>query len=97
MAWVKGNKAHTSKPERDRILARDDYRCQIKGVGCLGEASEVDHIDNTRNANYWRDSNKQAVCPVCHKVKTQREATEARAARRARGLYPVEKHPGLVA
>lgn len=96
MAWGNGNKPHTTSKERERILSRDDYRCQIRGPRCTGVATEVDHIDNTRNSNYWRDSNKRAVCSSCHKAETQREAAESRAARKARGLFPVERHPGLV-
>lgn len=96
MAWVNGNKPHTTSKERERILERDNYRCQIKGPRCLGVATEVDHIDNTRNENYWRDRNKRAVCSPCHKAETQREAAEARVKRAARGLFPTERHPGLL-
>lgn len=95
MAWENGNKPHTSLKERERILERDNYRCQIQGPTCLSVATEVDHIDNTRNANYWRDRNKRSVCAPCHKAETQREAAEARKRREARGLFPAERHPGL--
>lgn len=91
MTWTRGNRPHTTAAQRKRILTRDDYRCRIRGDRCLGEATEVDHRDNTRGDHYDWDSNLQAVCVPCHKAKTQREARAARTRHKRQPL----RHPGL--
>ena len=37
------------------VLARDAYRCQVKGRHCRGVASEVDHIVAWREGGSWYD------------------------------------------
>ena len=76
---------------RARILRRDRYRCQLRDHGCLGIATEVDHIEAGDNHD---DANLHAVCERCHTAKTLAEAAAARAAIRARGLRNPEAHPG---
>ena len=92
MAW--SNRGHNSAAERRRILERDGYRC-VK-CGDTGGPFEVDHIDNTRGPNYNTDDNKQTLCVACHWRKTKAEERRGRQARRARGRYPKEAHPGLI-
>lgn len=77
-----------------RILERDGHRCQIRGPGCTGVASEVDHRLPTSITGPAgdHDGNKQAACVPCHRAKTQAEAAAARA-KRSRNR-PAEAHPG---
>lgn len=76
-----------------RIRARDGNTCQL----CGAAGNEVDHITNRLAGGTDDESNLRVLCAGCHRAKTQAEATEARARRRARGRLPVEPHPGLVA
>lgn len=66
---------------RAQILQRDNYRCQIKGYGCLHEATEVDHILPVSMGGEWfDDSNLRASCRPCNlarNVKHQRTASRA--------------------
>ena len=88
MAWTNGNTPHTTAAQRKRIMARDNRQCQIHGPQCQDTATEVDHIDNTRNEHYNTDSNLQAVCSTCHKAKTQSESY-------ARRWYKRTKQPSI--
>ncbi|MBC6822333.1 hypothetical protein CRD20_08250 [Corynebacterium sp. LK33] len=82
--WYSSDRRKRLPPDwrhrRLRVLRRDRWRCQLKSFGCLEEATEVDHI--VRGDNHSED-NLQAVCSACHKKKTQTEAKEASAAKRA--------------
>jgi 5-methylcytosine-specific restriction protein A len=80
---------------RLRVLRRDHYQCQARdaaGLRCLEPAREVDHIIAGDNHDL---SNLQAICSVCHKRKTQREAQAARSAKGRR--RPPSRHPGALA
>jgi 5-methylcytosine-specific restriction protein A len=65
------------------VLERDRYVCQLRYVGCTGHATIADHkvsiaaLGMTRRDAVDVDA-CQAVCAHCHRVKTQREATDAR-------------------
>jgi 5-methylcytosine-specific restriction enzyme A len=95
---------------RRRVLARDQYRCQLRYPGCLGEATEVDHRVNVAQVLRSGGTRQQAddpsnlcgVCAECHSIKTERERASAStesnrrraAARRARLRLPAQRHPG---
>ena len=95
---------------RRRVLDRDQHRCRLRYSGCLGVATEVDHVRGVAailhagGARQQADdpSNLAVVCSACHRIKSKREAAEGSAAhnrrraatRRARLRLPVEKHPG---
>ena len=83
MAWT-NRTSHTTEAQRRRIMARDNRDCQLRGPHCEGTAAEVDHIDNTRGPDYDTDTNLQAVCKTCHKVKTHQESYRRRWYRRER-------------
>lgn len=52
---------------RQEILQRDNYRCQIKGPGCRGDATEVDHITPISLGGPWYDhENLRASCKRCN-------------------------------
>lgn len=81
MVWEKNSKrkeellkARNLKGEpfskiRTRILARDNFQCQMirGGRKCLLKATDVDHIKDRHN---HEDYNLQALCSVCHRRKT---------------------------
>jgi 5-methylcytosine-specific restriction protein A len=98
--WGTGSSARVGtarhKKQRARILRRDGYQCQLRHPGCLGTATDMDHIVNVAAGGSDDDSNMQALCHECHKKKTSREAVAARAAKRDRLRLPTAKHPGLL-
>lgn len=75
-----------------RILARDCSICYICG------RSGADGVDHIRRGDDHRDCNLAAVhhdvAPYCHRYKSSAEGHAARAARRAAGQHPGERHPG---
>lgn len=77
---------------RLRILRRDAYRCQLGYAGCIGAATDADHIIPVFEGGTDDPTNGQAACKPCHSIKTQAEATRAR---RRRDRRPVGRHPGL--
>lgn len=95
MAWGTGARERTStsrhKRQRLRILARDDYRCQLRGSGCLGAATEMDHKTAVAYGGGDDDDNQHAVCHPCHVAKTNAD----KSAVRALSKYPASPHPGI--
>jgi 5-methylcytosine-specific restriction endonuclease McrA len=52
---------------RQIVLERDDRRCQLR-PGCLGEATEVDHIaDVAMGGSLYDPDNCRSVCAPCHR------------------------------
>lgn len=82
------------KRQRARILRRDGYQCQLHLTGCLGTATDMDHVVNVAAGGSDDDSNMQALCHPCHQKKTSGEAVAARAAKRERLKLPTSRHPG---
>lgn len=76
---------------RRRILDRDNYTCQMRLLGCLITASDVDHI--VRGDDH-SDENLQASCTSCHAKKSSQEGNSRKRELRAKRLRPVERHPG---
>lgn len=71
---------------RQRILRRDGHQCRADhhAPTCDGTGTEVDHIEHGDDHS---DANLRAIHPDCHRLKTLREAAEARGARNPPG-YP---------
>ena len=60
---------------RKRILARDHGLCQTcRRLGRVKAASMVDHIVNKAAGGSDDESNLEAICRDCHKLKTGRES-----------------------
>lgn len=82
--WAKGaSRTGTAehKAWRKTVLNRDHWRCQIRGVSCLGKATQADHIVNVKAGGAEFDpANGQGVCEPCHQTKSLREAAEGRRA-----------------
>lgn len=77
-----------------RILDRDRGQCQVGSPRCTTIATEVDHIIPVFEGGTDDPHNLQAICSPCHRMKTNQEASRAR----ARRLAPVwqRPHPGLL-
>jgi 5-methylcytosine-specific restriction enzyme A len=71
------------KAIRLAVLARDGYRCQIRGPRCTGFAQHVDHIVPWRAGGAWFDMrNLRAACPTCNigrKLRSSKELAMLRA------------------
>lgn len=59
---------------RERVLFRDNYTCRICGRVTMD--LEVDHIVPLHLGGAESDSNRQAICSECHKVKSEKEREE---------------------
>ena len=56
-----------------RCLARDGHRCQIRLPGCLGVATQSDHIVELQDGGAPYDlANLQAACSFCNTSKSRR-------------------------
>ena len=61
---------------RQKVLQRDDYRCQIRAHGCTQIAQEVDHILPVALGGDWYDeTNLRASCRACN-LGRNRKATQ---------------------
>jgi 5-methylcytosine-specific restriction protein A len=58
---------------RRMVLQRDNFTCQAKRAGCLGLATQVDHIQPKDLGGEDKESNLQSLCEYCHVVKTAEE------------------------
>jgi 5-methylcytosine-specific restriction protein A len=54
------------KRARRFVLARDQYRCQIRGPRCQGRATQAHHIDGVTAANLCDVTRMQAACGPCN-------------------------------
>jgi 5-methylcytosine-specific restriction protein A len=53
---------------RRMVLARDRWLCQMRGAGCTGHATEVDHIVPVAQGGSWYDlRNLRAACATCNR------------------------------
>ena len=69
---------HFNQVVRPAVLARANYRCEIRGPGCLGTADQADHIvELSAGGAPYELSNLRAACTPCH---THRSAVSAAAA-----------------
>lgn len=83
------------KAWRKNVLDACGWRCQIRGVGCLGEATHADHITPLAEGGAEFDlANGQGACPACHARKTSAEAARGRARRLRGGGDPSPGGPG---
>ena len=88
-----GTRRSFPRATRELIMTRDNYRCQIKDDGCLGTATQADHIRPWSQGGGDDPENGQAVCAPCHNTKTKRERQQGQA-KHSRKRTPMQ-HPGL--
>jgi 5-methylcytosine-specific restriction endonuclease McrA len=66
---------------RVRILERDGWRCRVQLPGCLGRATEVDHITPLdAGGDPYDPSNLRAACSRCNRRMGSRYTNTQRAA-----------------
>jgi 5-methylcytosine-specific restriction protein A len=61
-----------------QVLKRDGYVCQLRYPGCLGRASQVDHIVQPEAGGTDELENLRAVCRRCHATRTGRQGALAK-------------------
>ena len=61
---------------RNRPLAmkRDQWRCQLRLTGCIGAASQCDHIIQPDQGGGHGLGNLRAVCKTCHGKRTAQQS-----------------------
>lgn len=58
---------------RRQILERDGYLCKIEAPGCLGKATEVDHVVPVDDGGLlFEPSNLRACCHPCNMSRQRR-------------------------
>lgn len=77
---------------RKAARTRDGNQCVKCGSA---ERLEVDHVLNIAHGGTHDLDNLQTLCAACHREKSQEEARQARAVKRARRRLPVAPHPGV--
>lgn len=88
-SWYKWNKL------RKAVLRRDKYLCQpCDKAGRVRQASEVDHIIALDNGGTDNLDNLQAICPACHKMKTNADLGHGMSSACDRSGRPLDpRHP----
>lgn len=94
MTWAGDPRTTTAawRKLRKRALVRDGHRCRT----CGAPANEVDHIVNVAEGGSDELENLQALCPPCHRRKTQAESLGARHRQTDARRRPAEPHPGAI-
>lgn len=77
---------------RNRVLARDGHACQR----CGDDGAEVDHIVPKFLGGTDDMDNLQTLCASCHWSKTKQESKIGQKRTSHTGMFPSEKHPGLL-
>ncbi|MGK9270483.1 HNH endonuclease [Williamsia muralis] len=84
---------------RLQVLERDNYTCQIHGRDCIGNATEVDHINNVAaDGDPYDPSNLRASCEPCNAAKGRHESAIRRRTDRRSARHPGtrENSPGML-
>ena len=100
MPWTNGpsrTSTTTWKRIRERAKHELDYECQHANRGPCAGPLELDHKAPHSQGGPDDMNNLQWLCHDHHMAKSQQEAATARKARRDRGRFPSEKHPGMLA
>lgn len=67
---------------RDAAMRRAHGRCELRLDGCIGAASEVDHIVGVADGGGHDQSNLRPVCGPCHAKRTAQQGGGFRSGRR---------------
>ena len=68
---------HCREPFRRKIAIRQNWKCANPDGECIKpdlEEYDVDHIIPLHQGGTNHQNNLQALCPACHRRKTEREA-----------------------
>ena len=72
---------HVSESRKKEVAYRQKYRCKMC-FGLLPPSFQVDHIIPIALGGHNGNRNLQALCPTCHKLKTQSDMVEIREKRK---------------
>ena len=74
----KAARINRSEPERRKIAERQNWKCASKTCELAGklEAYDLDHIIPLWKGGEDTEDNLQALCPACHRGKTDMERVE---------------------
>jgi 5-methylcytosine-specific restriction protein A len=66
-----GRRHWTYKGERRRraVFRRDNWECQVRGPGCVGVATEIDHTIPRSRGGTEEMGNLRAACGPCNRRK----------------------------
>ncbi len=75
---TKTTRINRTEPERRKIAGRQNWKCAGDACKLAGklEAYDVDHIIPLWKGGKDDDDNVQALCPACHRIKTDMERIE---------------------
>lgn len=71
----KPSRISRSEPQRRKIAQRQNWKCAGETCDLVGEleAYDLDHITPLSQGGEDVDNNLQALCPACHRRKTDKE------------------------
>ena len=74
----KATRINRSEPERRKIAQRQNWKCASDACKLAGklEAYDLDHIVPLWKGGEDTEENLQALCPACHRIKTDMERLE---------------------
>jgi 5-methylcytosine-specific restriction endonuclease McrA len=74
----KATRINRSEPERRKIAERQNWKCASDTCNLTGnlEAYDLDHIVPLWKGGEDTEDNLQALCPACHREKTDMERVE---------------------
>lgn len=78
---------------RKQVLRECGGRCEMRIEGCLGVATEVDHI---RPGDDHSRTNLRGVCRRCHALKSSGEGNSRLSELRRLKRRPEGRHPGAL-
>jgi 5-methylcytosine-specific restriction protein A len=77
-SWGRGS-TRQSRKQRAIVLA-DNPTCYLRYPGCIGVATEDDHVIPISQGGSDDLTNRSGACAHCHRIKSQREAAIGRGA-----------------
>lgn len=97
MGWDSSGRRRELPPNwfrlRKQVLRECGGRCEMGIDGCLGTATEVDHI---RRGDDHSRGNLRGVCRRCHALKSSAEGNARSAQLRRLRSRPEGRHPGVM-
>ena len=74
----KATRMNRSEPERRKLAERQNWKCASDACKLSGnlEAYDLDHIVPLWKGGQDTEANLQALCPACHRIKTDLERME---------------------